>query len=607
MSQVRPCGCGGVSLRSDDVSAKAAVNSPCHGFTGGVSGHSNRVVPAPTIVLIYWDQYFTNTPAAVTSMNQFVTDLATGNYWSGLGQYGVGAATLAGHVVIDMKAWPTPNSQNAGKAFSEAQMQSQLTTWLDKGVVSPQPAGAEQNLVYLIVAPSDTTLSLGSLTSGFCGYHQHGKYNASGSRDNLFWGTVQGYSKSTSGQSFVDSISYCVSHELTEAFSNPDGGGYFNDSNGCELGDICEAGATGGIVTVPYKTWKVETYWSNVDGRCISGPTQWSGELALGGSALMIAAGQNADGRIEIFYVGTNNALYHNWQTAVNGTTWAGETRFPNDSAKQIAVARNADGRLEIFYVGSNNALYHNWQTSPNGAWAGETRFANDSAKWVAVGRNADGRLEIFYVGTNDGLYHNWQTKAGANTWAGETRFPNDSAKMIAVGQNADGRLEVFYVGTNNFLYHNWQTKANATTWAGETRFPNASAQWVAVGQNADGHLEIFYVGTNNALYHNWQSAPNSTVWAGETQFPNDSAQYIAADRNPDGRQEIFYVGTNTDLYRNWQTAANGVWAGEFRLSGATARQIAIGRNQDGRLEVFYVGTNGNIYHNRQTVIPSDV
>jgi hypothetical protein len=58
---------------------------------------------------------------------------------------------------------------------------------------------------------------------------------------------------------------------------------------------------------------------------------------------------------------------------------WTGETRFPKDSANQIAVAQNADGRLEIFYVGTNNDLYHNWQMQPsisdNENWAGETRF----------------------------------------------------------------------------------------------------------------------------------------------------------------------------------------------------------------------------------------
>jgi hypothetical protein len=210
--------------------------------------------------------------------------------------------------------------------------------------------------------------------------------------------------------------------------------------------------------------------------------------------------------------------------TFLTNELWAGEFRLSGASAKQIAnghnTGRDRDGWLEIFQVGTNSALYHNWQTAPNGSWAGETRFANDSAKWVAVGRNADGRLEIFYVGTNDGLYHNWQTKPGANTWAGETRFANDSAKVIAVGQNLDGRLEIFYVGTNNFPYHNWQTRANATTWAGETRFPNASAQWVAVGQNTDGRLEIFYVGTNNDLYHNWQTTANSTVWGAKRGFP---------------------------------------------------------------------------------------
>jgi hypothetical protein len=33
-------------------------------------------------------------------------------------------------------------------------------------------------------------------------------------------------------------------------------------------------------------------------------------------------------------------------------------------------VAQNADGRLEVFLVGQNTQLYHNWQTSP-GNWSG--------------------------------------------------------------------------------------------------------------------------------------------------------------------------------------------------------------------------------------------
>jgi hypothetical protein len=30
---------------------------------------------------------------------------------------------------------------------------------------------------------------------------------------------------------------------------------------------------------------------------------------------------------------------------------------------------------LEILYIGTNNALYHNWQTKPNDGWSGENYF----------------------------------------------------------------------------------------------------------------------------------------------------------------------------------------------------------------------------------------
>ena len=44
---------------------------------------------------------------------------------------------------------------------------------------------------------------------------------------------------------------------------------------------------------------------------------QWS---SLGGVLTSnITAGRNADGRLEVFVRGTDNALWHQWQTAPNG------------------------------------------------------------------------------------------------------------------------------------------------------------------------------------------------------------------------------------------------------------------------------------------------
>jgi len=49
----------------------------------------------------------------------------------------------------------------------------------------------------------------------------------------------------------------------------------------------------------------------------------------------------------------------------------------PGPAAAQVfwvsapGVGVNPDGRLEVFVVGSDFALWHNWQLTPGGAWSG--------------------------------------------------------------------------------------------------------------------------------------------------------------------------------------------------------------------------------------------
>lgn len=324
----------------------------------------------------------------------------------------------------------------------------------------------------------------------------------------------------------------------------------------------------------------------------------WSGEGPFGGAAKQLAVGRNQDGRLEVFYVGTNDAIYRNYQTVPNNG-WSGEMAL-GGSAKQIAVGQNQDGRLEIFYVGTNDAIYHNYQTAASNdtSWSGEIALGG-YAKQISVSRNRDGRLEVFYVGTNDAIYHNYQTTtSNPNSWSGELSL-GGYAKQIVAGQNQDGRLEIFYVGTDNAIYHNYQTTiVTPNSWSGEGGL-GGSAKQIALGQNQDGRLELFYVGTNDAIYHNYQTAPNNG-WSGE-QALGGSASQIAAIQNQDGRLEIFYAATNAAIYHNYQTAANNGWNGEAALGGY-AKQVAVGQNLDTRLELFYVGTNNAIYHNYQTV-----
>ncbi len=94
------------------------------------------------------------------------------------------------------------------------------------------------------------------------------------------------------------------------------------------------------------------------------------------------------------------------------------------EGSNRINVGRNADGRLEVFYIGTDDVLYHTWQVSTGGGWSGENLLGTltNKGKKLGVGRNVDSRLEAFCRGTNDVLYHTWQVTTGGG-WSGENQL----------------------------------------------------------------------------------------------------------------------------------------------------------------------------------------
>src|SRR5690242_11812341 len=104
-----------------------------------------------------------------------------------------------------------------------------------------------------------------------------------------------------------------------------------------------------------------------------------------------------------------------------------------------LVFARNQDGRLEIFCVGQDNVIYHNYQLSSNTTdqWYGQRLLETlgNKAKALAAGQQQDGRLDLFYIGTDDRLYHNWQTQPSTGPWSGEQLLgaANNKAKVMAI------------------------------------------------------------------------------------------------------------------------------------------------------------------------------
>lgn len=330
-------------------------------------------------------------------------------------------------------------------------------------------------------------------------------------------------------------------------------------------------------------------------GSAAPGSPNWH---SLGGVITSnISAGNNADGRLEIFVRGTDNGLWHKWQTTPNNG-WSGWSSLGGVITTEPVVGRNADGRLEVFARGTDGAVWHRWQTAPNNGWSGWSSLGGVITSNIAVGNNADGRMEIFARGTDNALWHKWQT-APNNGWSGWSSLGGVITSDPTITRNQDGRLEVFARGTDGAVWHRWQTAPN-NGWAGWSSLGGVITSNIAGGNNADGRLEIFARGTDNALWHKWQTQPNNG-WSGWSSLGGVITTDPTITSNQDGRLEVFARGTDNAVWHRWQTAPNNGWAGWSSLGGVITSEIAGSNNADGRLEIFVRGTDGAVWHLWQT------
>ena len=314
---------------------------------------------------------------------------------------------------------------------------------------------------------------------------------------------------------------------------------------------------------------------------------------------LMKRVAHNADGRLEVFAQGTDNALWHIWQTAPNNG-WSGWASLGGIITSEPEVARNADGRLEVFARGTDNALWHMWQTAPNNGWSGWASLGGTITSDPVIATDANGCIEVFARGTDKALWHIWQT-APNNGWSGWASLGGIITSEPEVARNADGRLEAFARGTDHALWHIWQTAANKETWSGWASLGGIITSEPVIATDANGCIEVFARGTDNALWHIWQTAP-SNGWSSWASLGGIITSEASVGRNADGRLEAFARGTDNALWHIWQTAANKeTWSGWASLGGEITSSPVVTSDADGRLEVFARGTDNALWHMWQT------
>ena len=118
------------------------------------------------------------------------------------------------------------------------------------------------------------------------------------------------------------------------------------------------------------------------------------------------AIAANADGRFEVVTVGSDGVTGAVWNARQlsPGGGWSGWTSLGTPPEQETvqgrpALARNKDGRLELFVVDPNRAVWHRWQKEPGGdrweAWqplgspGGEQAGATGAPRWCRTSTRA--------------------------------------------------------------------------------------------------------------------------------------------------------------------------------------------------------------------------
>jgi hypothetical protein len=74
----------------------------------------------------------------------------------------------------------------------------------------------------------------------------------------------------------------------------------------------------------------------------------------------------NANGKVELFGVGTNRILYHRLQSSAGSTSFGDWLSLGGQSASAVTVVRMGDGRLEVYLLGLDNQYWYRLQTAVN-------------------------------------------------------------------------------------------------------------------------------------------------------------------------------------------------------------------------------------------------
>lgn len=200
--------------------------TPAIGFSGGA------VVPHVQVEAVFYGTYWSTSDGqqSAADINTFLGYLVNSTFMDLMAEYGVGRGTLLNNGIVD------PGLLGA-VTVSDATIQAQLAA----DITTARLPGASINTLYIVFTPPNVSVTSGTQSSllDFFGYHDVFPIGTTGMVNYAVIANPIG--NGTNGSMTVfQTLTHAISHELSEAVTDPDGRGWADPVTGDEIADVVD-------------------------------------------------------------------------------------------------------------------------------------------------------------------------------------------------------------------------------------------------------------------------------------------------------------------------------------------------------------------------------
>jgi GH25 family lysozyme M1 (1,4-beta-N-acetylmuramidase) len=296
----------------------------------------------------------------------------------------------------------------------------------------------------------------------------------------------------------------------------------------------------------------------------------WGAWAASGGPRVFgapAAVGYNADLRMQIFVRGSDNNVWTQWKTSLNGG-WSSWYNYGGDIRGNVTVGYLPNGAMQIFARSAANSVITMNQTGPNGGWTAWSDLGGLCFGDPVVGANADGRMQMFIQTATHTMQSNFKTTS--SNWFGWADYGGNCYGKPAVVNLENGVMQVFTRTSSNTVMTIWQNSPNGT-WGSWSSLGGDCADDPVAGYNSDGRIEVFTRTSANSVSANYKTtlAPGA-AWSGWSSLGGSCYSQLTLGYNADSRMQLFTRDASYNLQSIWQTTPGGGWSSWLNMGGNT-------------------------------------